>query len=71
MLYSFGKTLLGHLCFKYLKMIISTNYALKLVFPKALFLKIYRIIVVEKNARIFKIQIAWLVLIVEKCYAYH
>ena len=26
-----------HLCFKYLKMIISTNYALKQVFPKAFF----------------------------------
>ena len=36
MLYSFGKTVLGHLCFKYLKMIISTNCALKPFFSKGL-----------------------------------
>ena len=36
----FGKPVMKHLYFKYLKMIISTNYALKNGFSKALFLKI-------------------------------
>ena len=71
MLYIFGKPILGHLCFKYLKMIFSTNYALKTGFSKGLILKIYRIKGFGKNALIFKNQIARLVLIVEKCYAYH
>ena len=71
MLFIFGKPILGHLCFKYLKMIFSTNYALKPVFPKTLILKIYEFKGCGKNVHIFKIQIARLVLIVEKCYAYH
>ena len=29
MLYRFGKPILGHSCFKYLKMIFLTNYAYK------------------------------------------
>ena len=70
MLYIFGKPILGHLCFKYLKLIFSTNYVLKPVFPNALFLKIYRIKGCEKNVHIFKIQITQLVLIIEKRYAY-
>ena len=36
MLYRFGKPVLGHLCFKYLKMIYSTNYDLKTGFSKGL-----------------------------------
>ena len=51
--YIFGKPILGHLYFKYLKMIISTNYALKTGFPKALFLKIYGFKGCAKNVHIF------------------
>ena len=36
MLFIFGKPVMGHLCFKYLKMIISTNYVLKTGFSKGL-----------------------------------
>ena len=54
MLYIFGKTVLGHLCFKYLKMIISSNYALKPVFP---ILKIYRIKGCGKNEHILKFKL--------------
>ena len=32
--YIFGKPVMGHLCFKYLEMILSTNYALKTGFSK-------------------------------------
>ncbi len=39
MLYIFGKPTLGLLCFKYLKMIFSTNYALKISFSKDLIFK--------------------------------
>ena len=35
----FGKPVLGHLCLKYLKMIISINYALKTGFSKDLILE--------------------------------
>ena len=70
MLYIFGKPILRHLCFKYLKMINSTNYDLKPVFLKALVLKICRINDCRKNVHILKIQIARLVLIVEKRHAY-
>ena len=69
MLYISGKPILGHLCFKYLNMTFSTNYALNTGFSKGLILKIYRFKDCGKNAHVFKIQIARLVLIVEKRYA--
>ena len=50
MLYIFGKPVLGHLCFKYLKMIISSIYASKNRFSKALFKKIYELKGCAKNA---------------------
>ena len=70
MLYIFGKPILGHLCFKYLKMIFSINHALKTGFSKGLIFEDLRISGCGKNVHIFKIQIARLVLIVEKRYAY-
>ncbi len=65
MLHIFGKPIVGHLCFKYSKMIILTNYALKTRFSKGLIyedLWIYRLC---KKCGHFKIQIARLVVIVE------
>ena len=41
MLYISGKPILGYLCFKYLNMTFSTNYALNIGFSKGLILKIY------------------------------
>ena len=70
MLYIFGKPILGHLCFKNLNIIFSTNYALKTGFSKGLIFEDLRISGCGKNVHIFKIQIARLVLIVEKRYAY-
>ncbi len=43
MLYIFGKPIPGHLCFKYFKMIFSTNYALKTGFYKDLIFEELRI----------------------------
>ena len=71
MLYIFGKPVLGHLCLKYLAMIFSTNYASKTGFSKGLIFEDLRIYRLWKKAHIFKIQIARLVLIIEKLYAYH
>ena len=58
MTYIFGKSALDNLCFTYLKMIISTKYALKPVFPKALFQKIYGFKGCAKKHTVLKIQIA-------------
>ena len=70
MLYIFGKPILGHLCFKNLKIIFSTNYALKTGFSKGLIFEDLRISGCGKGVHIFKIQIERLVLIVEKRHAY-
>ena len=70
MLYIFGKPALVHIRFKYLKMIISTNYALKTSFSKDLIFDDLCFESCGKKVHIFKIQIAWIVSIVEMCYAY-
>ncbi len=61
MLYIFRKPVLVHLCFKYLKMIISTCYALKTGFSKVLIFEYLWIKGCGKNVHIFKIRIAQLV----------
>ena len=50
---------------------LQPNHALKTGFSKGLILKALQIKGYAKNVHIFKIQTAWFVLIVEKCYAYH
>ena len=49
MLYILGKAVLGHLCFKYLKIIFSTNYSLKTGFSKGLIFEDLK--VVQKSAQ--------------------
>ena len=70
MFYIFGKPVLVHLCFKYLKMIILTNYVLQTGFCEGLIFEIYGFKGCAKNVHIFKIKIVRLVLIIERCYAY-